>query len=69
MPASVSASQPLGDDPDEVYTVLNGQATAIASLSWAEWFSSGARGQHPLNARQALRSLEVIHGAYRSHIA
>lgn len=69
MPASVSASQPLGDDPDEVYTVLNGQATAIASLSWAEWFSSCARGQHPLNARQALRSLEVIHGAYRSHIA
>jgi predicted dehydrogenase len=69
MPESVSASQPLGGDPDAVYTVLNGQATAIASISWAEWFSSGAQGQHPLNARQALRSLEVIHGAYRSHIA
>ena len=69
MPKSVSAAQPSSDDPDEVYTVLNGQATAIASLSWAEWFLSGARGRHPLNAQQALRSLEVIHGAYRSHIA
>jgi hypothetical protein len=66
---SLLAPQPSGEDPDEVYTVLNAQATAIASLNWAEWFLSGARGRHALDARQALRSLEVIHGAYRSHVA
>lgn len=69
MPETLAAQRPSSDDPDEVYTVLNGQATAVAALSWAEWFSAGAPGKHPLDALQALRSLEVIHGAYRSHIA
>jgi len=65
MPEFASAVVPVSNEPDAVYTA---QATAIATYSWVEWLSSGDTKVHPLDARQALRSLEVIHGAYRSLI-
>jgi predicted dehydrogenase len=68
VPSFLAGAPEATGDADAIYTVLNSRATAIADASWVEWFEAGASGEHPLSAQQAIRSMEVIHGSYRSHL-
>lgn len=56
-----------GAEPDVVYTELNERAVAYADADWVAWLSTGAVGEHPMNAAQGLRAQEIVHAAYTSH--
>jgi predicted dehydrogenase len=58
---------PTSSDPDDVYSVLNERANAIAYADWTSWLSDGAVGRHPMSAEQGRNAMEIIHGSYRSH--